>query len=573
MKMELRDYQKEGLDKIADAEARGVKRQLGVAATGLGKTILFSALAERRNEPTLILAHRDELIAQAVDKLLGVWPEAKIGVVKAARNEWDNPVVVASVQTLSRDNRLSQIPQDRFRLVVTDEAHHSKADSYRKIYDHLGIGNEGGPLHLGVTATPDRGDGKGLDDIFDEIVFSYDLLWGIRAGYLSDMRGLRVYLKDLDTKSIRVSKGDYEAGAAGQALEDVNAPEQVAEAWVKYGENRKTIAFWPTVATAQQFADELGRLGVVVGMVSAGTHIDERRDILARFADDKIKVMSNCAVLTEGFDDPSVACILMARPTKARSLYAQCVGRGSRRHPDKKDCLVMDVCGATAHNLMTIPSLFGIHKEEDFEDGEVTVAEAMLEQEEAEVRKGKMEAAAIELFRKVIESPIAWVAFDNHYGRKTYTCSLGGGLAPKLGTVVIEHLNGEGAEQWHCYLRWGKETPPDDATNLRQFPNEEWYRTLVCNVDLEMGLGVGEDYIRKNGMSHLVNRGAKWREGEPSKAQLDLAVKLNIRGARDMNKGDLSEAITAAIEAKKAKNRNRRTPEWVKQKIANERSR
>lgn len=564
----LRPYQGEAIGKVEAAEARGVMRQLGVAATGLGKTIMFSSLAEKKNCPTLILAHRDELISQAVEKLLHVWPEADIGVVKAERNEWEKPVVVASVQSLSRGNRLAQIPPHRYYggLIVTDEAHHAAAVSYQKIYNYFGVGEDDGPLHLGVTATPDRGDARGLDDTFDEIVFNYDLLWGIRSQYLSDMRGIRIYLKDLDTKSIKVSKGDYEAGSAGQALEDANGPEQVAEAWLKYGEDRKTVAFWPTVATAQEFADEMNRRGVNCGMVSGETPLEERRETLRRFDNNDIRMMSNCMVLTEGFDSPEVDCIVMARPTKARSLYAQCVGRGSRRFPGKDDCLVMDVCGVSALNLVTIPSLFGITKEEDFEAAEKTVAEAMLEQEEELIRKGKLEAAAIDLFKKALDSKIAWVVFTNHFGRHTYTCGLGGKT-----TVIIEHLNGETDEEWHCYVRWPEAEKPNGEPNLKQFVNGEWYRTLVTNVDLELALGTGEDYIRKNSVGALVNRDAAWRQGEPTQKQIELADKMRIRGARQMSKGELSEAITAAIEAKKAKNRDRRTPQWVKDKIARER--
>lgn len=563
--MTLRPYQSEALDKIEDALKRDVRRQLGVAATGLGKTIMFSALAEKMNTPTLILAHRDELISQAVEKLVHVWPDADIGVVKAERNEWDKPVVVASVQTLSRASRLSQIPPHQFKLIVTDEAHHAKANSYKAIYTYFGVGEENGPFHLGVTATPDRGDGKGLDEIFDEVVFNYDLLWGIRAGYLSDMRGLRIYLKDLDTKSIKVSKGDYEAGSAGQALEDANAPEQIVKAWMEHGENRKTVAFLPTVETARQTAAEFAANGVSVATVSGETPLEERRDMLARFENGEIKVMTNCMVLTEGFDAPDVSCIIMARPTKARSLYAQCVGRGSRRHPDKTDCLIMDVCGVTALNLVTIPSLFGIEKEDDFEAAEKTVAEAVMEQEEEKIRQGKLTAQAVELFKKALDSPIAWVAFD-HYGRKSYTC----GMGQQAGVMVIEHLGGDDAEQWHCYVRWAEKDKPE-LDNLRQFGNGEWYRTLITNVELEMTLGIGEDYIRKNAIQTFVNRDAKWRKTPPTEKQIELAGKLGIRGYREMNKGELSEAITSALEAKKAKNRNRKTPQWVSKKIANER--
>lgn len=562
----LRDYQEEALGKIDEAEERGVKRQLGVAATGLGKTIIFSTLAERRRVPTLILAHRDELISQAADKLLSVWPDAEIGVVKASRNEVDKPIVVASVQTLARRSRLEQLPQGHFGLVITDEAHHAKADSYQRIYDHLGCGTEDGPLHVGVTATPDRGDGKGLDDIYDEITFVYDLLWGIRAGYLSDLRGLRIYLKDVDFTKAKVRQGDYATGETGQMLEDADAPALIADAWLEHASDRKTIVFTPTVATAEQTRDEFLDRGIEAAMVSGTTPIEERRDMLKQFAAGELRVIANCGVLTEGFDDPAVDCIIMARPTKSRALYTQCIGRGSRKHPGKQDCLVMDVCGASdTMSLVTIPSLFGIEQRNKFEDASATVAEAMFAQEEEKVRRGEMEAKAIELFRKVLESPINWVVFDSD-GRKTYSCSLG---SKERGTVVIEHLGGDDDRQWHVYVRWDETNIPEGVTT--KFVNGDGYRTLIRGVDLEMAQGIGEDHIRKNGVSVLTDRNAAWRNRPPTEKQINAARKWRVKVEPGMTAGDVSDAITEKAEASKHRNKDRRTPAWVKKKMAQER--
>src|SRR5690606_22996282 len=230
VRVTLRPYQADALDRVAAAEARGVRRQLLVAATGLGKTVMFSALAERRGGRTLILAHRDELVAQAAAKVSEVWPDASVGVVKAERDEVHADVVVASVQTLARPARLERLCatyEDRrlllgaaapFGLVVIDEAHHAAAETYGRIITRLRAGDPDGPLLLGVTATPDRGDGQGLDGVFDEVVATYDVLWGIRSGYLADLRGIAVTLDGLDLSSVKVSRGDFQAGDAGRAL-------------------------------------------------------------------------------------------------------------------------------------------------------------------------------------------------------------------------------------------------------------------------------------------------------------------------------------------------------------------
>jgi superfamily II DNA or RNA helicase len=561
--MTLRPYQEEAISQIGEAVDRGVRKQLGVAATGLGKTIIFSSLAERMAMPTLILAHRDELISQAADKLRQVWPGADIGVIKAGRNEIDHQVVVGSVQTLARQSRRDQVPFDKFGLIIIDEAHHSKADSYLNIIEHFHAGEQDGPLLLGVTATPDRGDGKGLADIFDEITFNYDMLWGIRSGYLSDLRGMRVHL-DVDFSKVKVSRGDYDAGQAGRMLEDADAPTLVADAWMKYADDRKTLVFTPTIATAEMVAVELIGRGVRAASLSGETPLDERRDILARYAAGEIRVVSNCAVLTEGFDDPGTSCIIVARPTKSRALYTQMIGRGTRRHPDKTDCLVIDVVGASAtHSLVTIPSLFGIKKENPFEGAEKTVGEALQEQVEEEVRRGELKATEADLFRKVLDSPIAWVHFNNAHSQTSYLCSLG---SREAGSVMIEPIPYDVTQpsdvptRYHTYVQWDDEYAPTDDPALRFHANGSAFKTLITNVELEMAQGVGEDFIRKNGASALTDRNAAWRKKPPTQKQIDAAEKWRLPVDPAWDAGELSAALSAHIEAKKNRSRNRPKP-------------
>jgi superfamily II DNA or RNA helicase len=529
-------------------------------------TIMFSSLAQRMGVPTLILAHRDELITQAADKMLQVWPGADIGVVKAERNEVDHQVVVASVQTLARAKRREQLPADRFGLVVIDEAHHAKAISYLNIIEHLGAGSEDGPLLVGVTATPDRGDGKGLNDVFDEITFTYDMLWGIRSGYLSDLRGMRVTL-DADFSKVKKVRGDYDTGQSGQMLHDADAPSLIADAWLKYASERKTLVFTPTVATAQECRDELRERGVVAEMVSGETPIDERRDILSRYAAGDVRVIANCAVLTEGFDDPDTSCIVVARPTRSRALYTQMIGRGTRRHPGKTDCLVMDVVGASAeHSLVTVPSLFGIKKQDPFEKGEMPVTEAMDEQVEEEIKEGKLKAAEADLFRKVLESPMAWITYNNANAQTCYQISLGD---REVGSVVIEpiavepEVEAEHGRRYHSYLQWEDGYVPADQGATKR-PDGSGFRTLINNVDLEMAQGVGEDFVRKNGAAALTDRNAAWRKRKPTEKQIGAAEKWRMQIDPEWTAGELSDALSAHIAAKKARSRNR--PAWAAKK-------
>lgn len=515
-------------------------------------TIIFNSLAQQKGVRTLILAHRDELISQAVDKLLMMWPTADVGVIKAQRNEIDHTICVGSVQTLGRQSRLDQVPSDQFELIIVDEAHHVVADGYQRILEYFAPGD---PLVLGVTATPDRGDGKGLGDTFDEIVFNYDMLWGIRRGFLSDIKGKRITMSGLDLSGVRVRRGDYAEGDVGRALEDADAPNQIAEAYLQYAIGRKTIVFTPTVAVADAVAIALRNRGVSAGMVSGETPLDERRQMLRDFKDGRITVLSNCQVLSEGYDEPSVDCIVVARPTRSRALYTQLVGRGTRRHPGKENCLVLDVVGASEeHNLITIPSLFGIEGVSEFEDKEKTVAGAIQEQVERQVKLGKLKAHEVEMFRRVIDSPLAWTGFVSLEGVRGHTISIGG---DDNASVIIEELGrgSGGGNDRHADGDASGETPLTLwRTSVRSYSETDGQQTrvLISNVDLEMAQGVGEDYVRKHGHASFINRDAPWRMSDdpPSDKQIDYARRLGVDMTQEWTKGSISSAIDAAKMAK-----------------------
>lgn len=609
-RLQLREYQSTALDRTDEALGRGVRSQLGVAATGLGKTVIFVSLAERMQVPTLVLAHRDELIVQAAAKVLEVWPELGatkeahvllranghgalmadvalrsdgLGIVKAGANDVGARVVIASVQTLARQSRLDKLPTERFGLVVVDEAHHAAADSYRRVLDHVRAGqpagcecghtreqhttidyglstrgvaccveHEGepgacacssptwlddGPLLLGVTATPDRGDGRGLDDLFGEIVWNFDILWGIRSGFLCDLRGLAVRL-DVDMSGLKVQRGDFDQGQAGRMLTDADAPRLIVDAWLAHAKGRRTLVFTPTVATAHEVADEFTHRGVRAAMVHGGTPLDERRRLLRAFEAGEIDVMANCAVLTEGYDNPRVDCIVVARPTKSRALYTQMVGRGTRRHPEKDDTLILDVVGAaTQHNLVTIPSLFGLPEPAVWEGGSELLTGAIDRHEQAEIAAGRLRAEEIELFHK-LRATIAWAeAEDRSTGRKRYVMGLGKG---KPTVVLASRQLPDGDVEWIAGLQ------ADDGTKS----------VLIDHVPLETAQGVAEDFIRASGVSaQLIDPAAKWRSKRPSPEQLKAAGKWRLKVDPSWTRGELSAALDAHIATIKGRNR------------------
>lgn len=540
LKLELREYQQDALDRMAAAEARGVRRQLGVAATGLGKTIIFSALAEQRGGRTLILAHRDELVRQAADKMLQVWPTADVGIVKAGDDEHGRTVVVASVQTLSRPERLARLEGTAFDLVVVDEAHHATADTYQAVLDALDY-----RLLLGVTATPDRGDGLGLDDVFDEITWNYDILWGIDHGFLCNVRGLRVKVEALDLSNVRMQRGDFAQGQAGQALEDAHAPEAIVAAWRKHADDRRTIVFTPTVEVARLVAAEYRRCGVAAAFVYAGTPLEERRAMLRAFSSGAVQVVANCGVLTEGFDEPRVDCIVVARPTKSRALFTQMVGRGTRKHPDKLDLLVLDVVGGSdVHSLITVPSLFGVDEPElvhALSTGTRDLTDVVADHQRRQVAIGRMKAEEADLFGHQRKDGVVWIRMTVDGGPRRYERPLGynagDGVYLDLGTVVLAERD-EGV--WLAGVQ-----EPDGRK-----------RVLIADVDLEMAQGVGEDYARKTmgSRADLVNANAAWRKRKPTPRQLYAAKRWRLPKVDTYaTAGELSAALDAHIARKKAK--------------------
>lgn len=356
--LDLRPYQTGAIEAITEADRQGVKRPLVVHPTGTGKTVTFSHLIAQRAGigRALVLVHRDELANQTVDKIGLVAPELTTGVVKAERNEVDRDVVVASVQTIHRDNRLAALlAAGPVETVVVDEAHHAPAPTWTKVLTGLGSYSPYGPLTVGFTATPER-DGKTLG-VWEKVVSYMSIREAIYAGYLCGVTGQTVQTS-MDLGKVRKTRGDYADGSLGDELENSGAIEEIADAYLTYAKDRKGVAFTPTVETATHLAAALVARGIKAEMVSGQTPTDERRAILARLRSGATQVVTNCAVLTEGFDEPSISCVVVARPTKFHGLYVQMVGRGTRIYPGKKDLLVLDVTGASErHDLVAVVDL------------------------------------------------------------------------------------------------------------------------------------------------------------------------------------------------------------------------
>src|SRR2546423_6327412 len=512
-----RPYQYEAVAALLAATARGVRRPLLVLPTGTGKTIVFALLVQRRRGRSLILAHRDELIQQAVDKLHLVDPTLPLGVVQATRDEHTAPTVVASVQTLSRRTRLTRVTPD-FQTIVIDEAHHAPAPTYRRILDYCRAWHPDGPLVVGVTATPERGDRHSLREVFERIVYQKTLLEMMQAGYLVDLRALQVLLQ-ADFDALRTQQGDFVDTELETLLLAANAPAQVLAAFQAHAAERKALLFTPTVALAYAMADTFRTAGIPAEALDGTTPLPTRRAILQRLHTGETRVVANCAVLTEGFDEPSIDCIIVARPTQSAPLYQQMLGRGTRTYPGKTDCLVLDVVGvSTHHTLHTAATLF------DCDAGRLA-RQSLLElldrpghqaQEDASLA-GTLRSTPVDLFAR---RALRWV--QTRQG--AWVLSLGS----QHGTL---RLRPDGLETWQV-VQVRRAAEPVQLGDTLALPHAQ---------------GLAEDYARHLGVARLVEAEAPWRQHPATEKQTALLRKLGMAAQAGLTQGPAAEMPAAGL--------------------------
>lgn len=348
----LRPYQVEALDAVEQAEREGVRRPLVVHPTGTGKGVEMAGLAARRGHlgRSIVLVHRQELADQFIEKVGWQAPELSTGMVKAELNDVTADVVVASVPTISKDNRLTQLlaGQDthgRFSTVIADEAHHAPSPSWTKVLTALGSFHPHGPLTVGFTATPER-DGKTLG-VWERVASYMSIREAIYQGYLVPILPAIVVETKMEMGRIRKTGGDYSEGDLGEEMEASGAIEEVADAYLENAKNRKGVTFTPTVRTAHQLAEALRERGIPAAALDGTTPDDDRRQILLDLKSGVVQVVTNCGVLIEGFDEPSISCVVISRPTAVHNLYVQMIGRGTRLSPGKADLMVIDMVGAS----------------------------------------------------------------------------------------------------------------------------------------------------------------------------------------------------------------------------------
>ena len=458
--MKLRPYQQEAKDAVF-CEWEKVSKTLVVLPTGCGKTIVFAKITEecvRQGKRVLILAHRGELLEQASDKIAKA-TGLRCAVEKAEETclgSWYR-ITVGSVQSLQREKRLSQFPKDYFETIIIDEAHHCISDGYQRVLKHFSEAKV-----LGVTATPDRGDMQNLGQYFESLAYEYTLPKAIKEKYLSPIKALTIPLK-LDLSGVGVQAGDFKSGEIATALDPYLY--QIADEMERYCKERKTVVFLPLVKTSQKFRDILLEHGFRAAEVNGESK--DRAEILETFDKGEYNVLCNSMLLTEGWDCPSVDCIVVLRPTKIRSLYSQMVGRGTRLYPGKNHLLLLDFLWHTERHELCHPANLICDNEEvakkmtenlekkagcpvDIEEAEKTASEDVVAQREEALAK---QLAEMKRRKKRLVDPLQFEMSIQAEDLSGYIPAFGWEMAPptqkqletleKLG-IMPDKINNQG---------------------------------------------------------------------------------------------------------------------------------
>ena len=395
--MNLRSYQNGAVDGAIDA-LKEHNSTLIVLPTGLGKTVVFSEVIRRfQPQRAVVLAHREELIFQAADKIkkvTGLEGAVEMGQYRADGLFETPPYIVSTIQTQCSGGdgggRMTKFLPEDFGLVVIDEAHHATSSTYRRVIEYYR--QNPNCKVLGVTATPDRADEEALGQVFESVAYEYEILDAIHQGWLVPIQQQMVTVGSLDFSNIRTTAGDLNQGELAEVLETERNLQGVAAPTVEICGDKRAIVFAATVQQAERLAEIINRYRPdKAEWICGKTDKEKRRRILADFKDGKLQFVVNVGVLTEGFDDSGVEVIVMARPTKSRALYAQMAGRGTRPHDTvagllggcptdeercrmiaesvKPSCLIVDFVGnAGKHKLVCSADILGGNVTQDIVD-------------------------------------------------------------------------------------------------------------------------------------------------------------------------------------------------------------
>ena len=551
---ELRPYQTAAVAAVEREWQAGNRRTAVVLPTGSGKSTVIGKLtanAYHKGEPTLVVAHRAELLHQMRENLLAVDPAISprhTGIVMADQDDHSAPIVYASLQTLASAKRRNSLGV-RSKL-FWDEVHHAAADGFHASMADMGMYDRS--LMAGFTATLFRNDkkGVGLGDIIQTVAYEKDLPWAIRHGFLVQPRGLTVRIKGLDAlNDVRTVAGDFKQDELAEVMEA--AVEYVVDAIKMHAADRTNIIFAASVDGAHMIAEAMTEAGMPAAAVTGAMKHDEREVVYNDFRTGAVKNMVTVMVLTEGADFPMCDCVVMARPTKSKNLYAQMVGRALRLYPGKTDALVLDLSGSTRQmRLVNLTDLDkGAPTAEVDEDGTALKICPDCDLYVNECICLPDEGSGGPSLKVVRQGPVDLVSIDLLSSSKTLWLETPGGVPFIAGTegwtVFLWPLDGvPGADLWRPGLTNTKR--PMDALPLELKGQVAEYMPLDDAADFaEAWAYMAQDKFQFN------DKAASWRKNQPpSEAQVRFAHNLGIVGADQMTKARLSDEISVAVAAR-----------------------
>jgi superfamily II DNA or RNA helicase len=546
--LDLRPYQHEALQNVYKAYKDGKRRVIVSLPTGTGKTVVFAHFPRffKMKKRLLVLAHREELLLQARAKFLNIDPELKVGIEQStSRAAADSKVVVASVPTLGRAGaaRLRQLNPEEFFLIVVDEAHHAVAPTYRRIFDHFGLFEPNTPRYLvGFTATPRRGDKQGLGAVFEDICYARDLREMIAERYLCPITGWRV---DSGTSldNVRIRHGDFVERDLAAVVNTSDRNSLLVNAYKQYANWGRAIIFCVDVAHAQDVCQTFKAAGIRTAAVWGAMPREDRRATLGRFSKGDIRVVTNCTVLTEGFDEPRVDTIIMARPTQSRLLYAQMVGRGTRKHPEKTNLIVIDISdNSKIHRLPGLGDLFNLPPGLDLKGSDALETERLIDELTVRYPWVDVERIHTPIDIKLAAERIDFWKFDPPAEVADFTPNIwhavpgGYRLCLRNGESLL--IESDLLDTWSIHSKSYK-------TGL----------TLLERVaDLETAICFADNFVvsDRSDSEKLVARDASWREGPPTDKQIDLLRRNGITAPAELTKGQAAQMISYILGSPRA---------------------
>jgi superfamily II DNA or RNA helicase len=549
--LHLRSYQSEALERVRQAYKDGKRRVIVSLPTGTGKTVVFAHFPRffQMKKRLLVLAHREELLLQAREKFLHVDPELKVGIEQSAsRAPADAKVVIASVPTLGRagGTRLRQLSPEEFFLIVVDEAHHAVALTYRRIFEHFGLFEPNTRRYLvGFTATPRRGDKQGLGNVFEEVCYARDLREMIAEQYLCPITGWRVH-SDTSLDKVQIRRGDFVESQLSQVVNTGERNNLLVSAYRKYAAGRRAIVFCVNVAHAMDVCHAFMVLGIRTSAVWGDMPREDRRIKLAQFSQGDIDVVTNCNVLTEGFDEPRVDAIIMARPTQSKLLYAQMVGRGTRRHPDKANLEIIDIAdNSKTHRLSGLNDLFNLPSRFDLKGSDALRTERLL----GDLTNGYPWIDVSRIHTpddvKVAAERIDFWNFDPPPELAYFTPNtwhaVPGGYRLFLSDGESLLVESDLLDTWSVQLK----SPRTGSTPLGRI------------AELESAIHFADNFVssKRPDSERLVSRDARWRDGVPTDKQIEVLERNGIIVPPELTRGQAAQMIRYVVASSPFRNR------------------